>query len=335
MIRFCEGLLGVALVACAHATMLSLSTPVEATPVVQSESEADSSCRDDDGDGFGLGCNAGNDCNDWDASIHPGQRESCNLRDDDCNSLVDDHTDCPEPPVELSGVAVPKGRFLMGSNTGPRDERPAHVVSVSSLEIDRYEVTNERYAACVRDGSCRAPALASSHRRQDYYSNPDFADYPVVFVDWNQAQRFCQYAGGRLPTEAEWEKAARGNDMKARTYPWGEDVPSCNLANLGGAGSCVGDTDRVGRRPAGQSPYGAMDMAGNVWEWVSDWYDSDYYKSSPPVDPQGPARGRLKVMRGGCWNSGADSLRVTCRKAELPSTWAYNVGFRCAYPEGR
>lgn len=336
MKRFYKIVLTLTLVGCACSIVfLAVSRPVEATPVVRSINNGDGNCHDEDGDGFGLGCSAGNDCNDWDPDIHPNQPEVCNYRDDDCNTLVDDHAGCPELPIELSRVGVAKSRFLMGSDTGPKDEHPAHVVTVSSFRIDRYEVTNERYAACVEDGVCTAPTLTSSHRRSDYYRNPDFADYPVIFVDWNQAQRFCQYAGGRLPTEAEWEKAARGDDMKERTYPWGEAPASCELANLGGAAGCVGDTDRIGRRPAGQSPFGAMDMAGNVWEWVSDWYDNDYYKTSVSIDPQGPKEGRLKVMRGGCWKSGADSLRVSCRKAELPATWAYNIGFRCVYPEGR
>jgi eukaryotic-like serine/threonine-protein kinase len=336
MLRFYKIIFAVTVVVCAYALIMFVANrPAQATPAVQSGSDGSSNCRDNDGDGFGMGCSAGDDCNDSDSTIHPQSQEVCNNRDDDCNGLVDDGANCPEPPIELSRVTVPKGRFLMGSDSGPKDERPAHVVTVSSLEIDRYEVTNEQYAACVKDGKCKEPVLLSSHRRKDYYRNPDFADYPVIFVDWYQANLFCQYAGGRLPTEAEWEKAARGDDMKARTYPWGETPPMCDLANMGGAMSCVGDTDRVGRRPAGQSPYGAMDMAGNVWEWVSDWYDADYYQSSPATDPQGPTQGRLKVMRGGCWESGADSLRVSCRKAELPSTWAYNVGFRCVYRQGR
>jgi len=232
-------------------------------------------------------------------------------------------------------VRVPGGEFLMGSapGEGAADERPEHRVTVASFFVDRYEVTNQRYQACVQAGRCTAPTLLSSHRRAEYFGDPRFADYPVIFVEWKQAAAFCAFAGGRLPTEAEWEKAARGPAPSLRRFPWGDATPDCSRANLGGAGSCVGDTDRVGRRLAGASPYGAMDMAGNVWEWVADWYDPRFYDRSPKADPRGPASGRLKVMRGGCWLSGADSLRVSCRKAELPASWAYNVGFRCAYDQ--
>jgi formylglycine-generating enzyme required for sulfatase activity len=293
-------------------------------------------CQDRDGDGFGIGCQNGPDCNDRDRAVHPGQAEICNGRDDDCNALVDDARECSPPAIDKTPVHVAAARFLMGSakDEGSADEHPRHAVRVSGFYLDRTEITNARYQACVRTGSCKAPALPGSHLRQNYYENPEFADYPVVFVDHERAQDFCRFAGGRLPTEAEWELAARGPEPSARTYPWGDDAPDCMKANLGGPGSCIGDTDRVGRRPAGAAPSGALDMAGNVWEWTSDFYDAHYYEKSPLADPKGPASGTLRVMRGGCWLSGADSLRVSCRKAELPATWAYNVGFRCAYPEG-
>ncbi len=232
-----------------------------------------------------------------------------------------------DPPLGSARVAVPAGRFLMGSDTGAADERPVHPVAGAAFELDRYEVTNARYAACVQAGACTAPALTSSFTRPAYYGADAFADYPVVHVSWGQAASFCEWAGGRLPTEAEWERAARGT-ADARVFPWGDSQPDCDKANFAG---CVGDTDRVGRHPAGQSPYGAFDMAGNVWEWTSDWYEATYYSRSPSADPTGPDSGHLKVMRGGCWVSGTSSLRATCRKAELPSSWAPNVGFRCAY----
>jgi len=294
-------------------------------------------CQDQDGDGFGLSCARGPDCNDQDATVHPGQVEACNYRDDDCNGLVDDALACDQPPLQTGSARVGASSFWMGSaaEQGAADEHPPHTVQVAAFRMDRYEVTNRRYQECVDRRSCDLPGLLSSHLRSDYFESPQYADYPVIFVTWKQADTFCKFAGGRLPTEAEWEKAARGGTGDARIFPWGDRSPDCSLANMGGPGSCVGDTDRVGRRPEGISPYGMMDMAGNVWEWVADWYDARYYSHSPHANPKGPQAGSLKVMRGGCWESGSDSLRVSCRKAELPSTWAYNVGFRCAYAEGR
>jgi formylglycine-generating enzyme len=294
-----------------------------------------SSCKDADGDGYGIGCAAGNDCNDQDRAVHPGQAEQCNLRDDDCDGLIDNNPTCVAPPLDDSKVRVAAGAFLMGSVKGADDEKPEHRVSLQGYSMDRYEVTNRRFKKCVDAGQCQAPVLSSSGQRKEYFGTEPFADYPVVFVDWSQADAFCKVDGGRLPTEAEWEKVARGPEPSRREFPWGNEAPDCKRANLGGPGSCVGDTDRVGRRPDGKSLLGAMDMAGNVWEWTSDWYSPTYYQASPSANPQGPASGHLKVMRGGCWQSSASSLRVSCRKAELPSTWAPNVGFRCVYPEGR
>jgi formylglycine-generating enzyme required for sulfatase activity len=289
------------------------------------------SCQDLDGDGYGVGCAAGPDCNDQDPTVHPHATEVCNYRDDDCNGIVDDAKACAVPKLDPSRVKVPAGSFLMGSDTtaAAPDEKPVHSVSGGAFEMDRYEVTNARYAACVASGKCSKPSLSSSKLRSSYFGDARFGDYPVIFVSWSQAKDFCDFAGGRLPTEAEWERAARGVDQ--RTFPWGDESPDCSKANLGGEKSCVGDTDLVGRREAGKSPFGAYDMAGNVWEWTADWYDAAYYASSPKVDPKGPAQGGLKVMRGGCWASGQSSLRTTCRKEELPSSWAPNVGFRCVY----
>jgi eukaryotic-like serine/threonine-protein kinase len=284
-------------------------------------------CTDEDGDGYGMGCAAGLDCNDRDPAIHPGATEICNFKDDNCNGVVDET--CAAPAIDPSAVQVPGGTFLMGSAQGAPDEQPVHRVSGPAFSMDRYEVTNARFAACVQAGVCTPPALASSSVRPNYFDSPDFADYPVIHVSWVQAATFCTWAGGRLPSEAEWERAARGTESP-RTFPWGDSAPDCSKANMAG---CVGDTDRVGRRVAGQSPYGAFDMAGNVWEWTADWYDAKYYRTSPDQQPTGPQTGTLKVMRGGCWISGASSLRTTCRKPELPSLWAPNVGFRCVYPQ--
>jgi len=293
-------------------------------------------CEDRDGDGFGRGCAQGPDCNDQDPRVHPGQQEICNFRDDDCNGDVDDAPGCVAPIESDGRVFVGTGEFIMGSppGEGAIDEQPRHRVWISDFSLDKFEVTNRRYKACVKLGVCERPKLPSSHLRPDYFDNDRYGDFPVVFVDAHQAETYCHEQQGRLPTEAEWEKAARGPSPSLSRFPWGDREPDCSLANMGGPQSCLGDTDRVGRRPLGKSQVGAFDMAGNVWEWVADRYDSTYYQHSPSRNPEGPDKGTLRVIRGGCWESGADSLRVSCRKATVPSAWAYNVGFRCAYGKG-
>lgn len=287
-------------------------------------------CDDVDGDGYGSGCARGPDCNDRDATMHPGSVEVCgDGRDNDCSGAVDDAPSCSTASVVTDArVHVPAGSFPMGSASGPDDERPLHPVTLGGYFIDRYEVTNGRYQRCVEAGACKPPHLTASRSRPSYFGNAIYADFPVVFVEWEQARAFCEHAGGRLPTEAEWEHAAKG--AAERTFPWGETRPRCSLANFAG---CLGDTDRVGRRIEGASPYGAEDMAGNVWEWTADTYDRLYYAHSPPRDPRGPSQGSLRVTRGGCFMADGDSLRTTCRKPELATAFAPNVGFRCVYPE--
>lgn len=311
-----------------QARAASLGVPAQPTVTV--------GCEDKDGDGYGRGCTLGPDCNDHDVLVHPGQPEICNFRDDDCNGEVDDAPACHGPTESDGQVLVRAGEFIMGSppGEGANDEQPRHRVWVSDFTLDKFEVTNRRYRDCVKQGVCEKPKLLSSHLRPNYFDADRYADFPVVFVDAHQAEAYCHYRKGRLPTEAEWEKAARGPSPSLGRFPWGDREPDCSLANLGGPKGCLGDTDRVGRRPLGQSPTGALDMAGNVWEWVADWYDAHYYQQSPKRDPKGPDSGSLRIIRGGCFESGADSLRVSCRKPTVASTWAYNVGFRCAYGKG-
>ncbi len=194
-------------------------------------------------------------------------------------------------------------RSVMQENGGNCDrawfavEAPQHTVYLDAYSIDKYEVANARYQACVDAGGCTAPHDPSSATRTSYYGNPDYAGYPVINVDWGQAETFCAWEGKRLPSEAEWEKAARGTD--GRIYPWGNQNPTCDLANGVVQGKrCVGDTSPVGSYAAGASPYGVMDMAGNVWEWVNDWYDENYYSHSPASNPPGPATGDTRVAAG-------------------------------------
>jgi formylglycine-generating enzyme required for sulfatase activity len=234
-------------------------------------------------------------------------------------------------PTELSSVftdtkgvemvLVPEGKFTMGSNSGEADEKPPHEVFLDAFHIDKYEVTNAFYKVCVEAGVCQQPAT-------DRYNNSQYAQHPVVYVDWNMAKEYCEWRGARLPTEAEWEKAARGTD--GRTYPWGEGI-DCSYANYDdGTKSCVGDTTPVGKYPKGVSPYGAYDMAGNLREWVADWYDPNYYSSSPDTNPPGPANGDSRVWRGGSWVSGVGDLRSADRVRSLPTRASSDLGFRCS-----
>ena len=216
-------------------------------------------------------------------------------------------------------VFVPAGSFVMGvSRARPDDEGPRHKVRLEAYWIDRYEVTNAQYHSCVRVGACSEP--------QDlrYYADPSFADHPAVYVTWYDARDYCQWLGGRLPTEAEWEKAARGG--AGLLYPWGNEL----LRDRLNADGRVGGTSRVGCYPAGASPYGALDMAGNVWEWVADWY-GPYPGSTFHSDLFGH---KYKVVRGGSWNHPAEDARTDHRDIAHPSRALRVVGFRCAASAG-
>jgi formylglycine-generating enzyme required for sulfatase activity len=232
---------------------------------------------------------------------------------------------------EVTWVDVPAGGFLMGSATSDAfagsDEKPQHTVYLDAFSIMQIEVTNAMYAKCVEVGACEPPSSRASFNpinRSHYYENPEFANYPVVYVSWEDASNYCAWAGGRLPTEAEWEKAARGSD--GRLYPWGDELPDAQRGNFDGN---VADTTPVGAYPTGVSPYGALDMAGNVREWTADWYDERYYWTSPAQNPPGPDAGQLRVLRGGAWNGQAWDVRAAYRL----ETSSYNgdglIGFRC------
>ncbi len=209
----------------------------------------------------------------------------------------------------------------MGSENSDRNQRPQHKVFLDSFWIDRTEVTNAQFKLCLKEGVCGNPHEA------DYFTDTSFSDYPVAYVSWAEAQTFCEWTGKKLPTEAEWEKAARGDD--GRVYPWGNRKPNSSLLNFN---DNVSKTTQVGKFPLGASPYGIMDMAGNVWEWTSDWYDPDYYKVAPIINPQGPEKGSRRVLRGGSWFSLTELVvRTTFRKASAPEIRNYTIGFRCVW----
>lgn len=241
----------------------------------------------------------------------------------------------PADGAEL--VYVPAGVFTMGSDLGNSelgtgDEFPAHEVDLSAYYIDAYEVTNERYERCVQAGACDVPQSTFSNRSGRYYGNEQYADYPVIKVTWHNAADYCAWAGRRLPTEAEWEKAARWSpdEGSQRRYPWGSGLPSAELLNFAFQ---VNDTAPVGDYPAGRSPLGVYDMAGNVWEWVNDWYDSAYYQQSPDENPTGPETGLYKILRGGAWGNADYDVTVTGRFPAAPLDSRFDAGFRCALDE--
>jgi serine/threonine-protein kinase len=243
----------------------------------------------------------------------------------------------------MIGVLIPAGTMRMGGLDvfAENDELPYHNVTLKAFWLDQTEVTNGMYALCVQASVCNLPRKLSSLKRPSYFGKPEFQDYPVIQITWTDARAYCAWAGRRLPTEAEWERAARGDDF--RTYPWGDEPPSARYANYG---NLVRDTSRVGSYSAGASPFGALDMAGNVWEWVSDFYDSDYYLGSPTTGPQGPAENNghyERVIRGGSFQDEWVSIRLSNRGYELgPNPRApygsldlagrtsAKIGFRCA-----
>lgn len=222
-------------------------------------------------------------------------------------------------------VLVPAGEFLMGSDDFNTSEKPAHRVYLADFFIDKYETTNAEYTACVEAGVCDLPKELGSYDRKSYYGNPAFDNYPVIHVDWDMSKTYCEWRGAQLPTEAQWEKAARGTD--GRTYPWGEGINQY-LANYG---RNLRDTTAVGTYENGRSIFGAYDMTGNVHEWVADWYSETYYQNSPASNPLGPDSGVYRVVRGGSWAAPVEYLRISLRGWQIPDdTDMFGIGFRCA-----
>ena len=248
----------------------------------------------------------------------------------ECNPATLDCAADKEPVyglcVHQPMVSLPGGSFAMGTDSRDwPDARPLHDVTVGAFSLDRYETTNALWAACVRCQVCDPPEEDSSFTgREPYYGNVEFEDHPVVYVSWQQARAFCEGRGGRLPTEAEWELAARG--AEDRDWPWGSQAPSARRANFGYR---LGDTSPAGDKPEGATPDGVEDLAGNVWEWVADTWESGY-DDGPVTDPTGPTTGPLKVVRGGSFGSAEDDIRPWARTSYPGTGTMANVGFRCA-----
>jgi formylglycine-generating enzyme required for sulfatase activity len=226
---------------------------------------------------------------------------------------------------------VPAGEFTMGSNEGSDHEKPEHRVYLDAYYIDKYEVTVGQYAKFLDATSINPPPMWTT------MDQPPHQKRPVVNVDWEDANNYCEWAQKRLPTEAEWEKAARGTD--GRIYPWGNDPPNPQRANYGKEKwNKHTALVPVGQLKDGQSPYGISDLAGNVWEWVSDWYDPDYYATTPSRNPHGPEKGKYKVLRGGSWDLAPEQLLSARRDFNNPTSFDYDSpsfrnftsGFRCA-----
>jgi len=228
-----------------------------------------------------------------------------------------------EEEAKKQMVAIPAGDFFMGCNEAVdqqcnNDEKPGRQVYLDAFSIDKYGVTVADYRQCVEAGGCSLDGLTQ------YYScnwnERGRVNHPITCVDWNQARQYCQWAGKRLPTEAEWEKAARGPE--GLVYPWGNQWDR-SKANVGGVG-----TVPVGSYPPGKS-YAVYDMAGNVWEWMADWYDGNYYKWAPSRNPKGPDSGQSRVLRGGSWLDAPRLARTATRNWDAPGH-RFAIGFRCA-----
>jgi formylglycine-generating enzyme required for sulfatase activity len=264
--------------------------------------------------------------------------------------------DLPDAMTDPSGVEmvlVSAGAFTMGSKVNDafaeckehrsdcqrawfEDEQDSRVVNLDSFYIDKYEVTNASYRACEEAGGCELPEVTSSKSRSSYYTDPQFDKFPVIYVSWDLANAYCNWRGGYLPTEAEWEKAARGTN--GDIYPWGNDFAEdrSNFCDI----NCDSemnyddgyrDTAPVDSYPGGISRYGAHNMAGNVWEWVADWY-AVYPGGDPTGSPYFEPPQTYRVIRGGAWDSTIELLRTTNRDPRRPEDFENNIGFRCARP---
>lgn len=215
-------------------------------------------------------------------------------------------------------VYIPAGSFSMGYG----GDAPVHSVNLSGYWIQQTKVTNRMYDQCVKAGVCSSP---TQELGGPVFTNPEFASHPVVGVNWDQAQAYCTWIQGSLPTEAQWEKSARG--ANGNTYPWGNIEPTCDLLNYA---NCYGRTTNTNNYDAGKSPFGVFDMAGNVFEWVADWYDANYYPTSPADNPTGPASGQYRGVRGSSFETAEEQVITAIRRFNEPNDSGRDIGFRCA-----
>lgn len=252
----------------------------------------------------------------------------------------------PEPLVDERTQArmiyMPGGIFRMGADDTNPDEAPSHLIRLDSYFIDETEVTNGQYRICVQDGECAPPSRPGATYHPAYFGDPGFDNFPVIFVNWFDARDFCAWRGARLPTEAEWERAAGFDPTMAikYTYPWGDEFDG-TLLNFCDVNCPLDDrntdfddehrdTAPVASYPEGASIVGLFDVSGNVMEWVNDWYDPRFYAGSTDTNPLGPLEGEFKTVRGGSWLSSEDEVRVSGRGSYDPSVSRAHLGFRCA-----
>jgi len=294
-------------------------------------------CDDDvDHDGDGV-TQTGGDCAPNDGTVYPGADEACNQIDDDCNGFIDDG--CPGVDIRSDTVLFPAGPSLLGSQEAnpdtclqdPRsdencDEVPERAIELSAFRIEVHEVTNAQYAACVSQERCSPPS------NRDRFDDRDYADHPVVWVSQLQGAMYCAWARGRLPTEAQWERAARGQTpQNGRRFPWGGDIGDCR-ANIAGCGA---DTAAVTAYEGDVTDMGVRHLIGNVHEFVDGWYDPLYYRRAPARDPSGAERAgmmNLVPVRGGGFGESASFSTITYRGFRhlmTNRTARGSIGFRC------
>jgi formylglycine-generating enzyme required for sulfatase activity len=235
-----------------------------------------------------------------------------------------------EEPIQEEMVSIPAGPFIRGTDAGGFDERPQRTLVLGAFAIDRYEVTNFQYQQFVEATGHRKAGPPSRYAKN--MGRMRGANQPAVYVSWEDAEAYCRWKGKRLPTEAEWEKAMRGTD--GRLWPWG-NTEQANGANWARVQDGYEVTASVGSFGNDRSPYGVMDGAGNVMEWVQDWHSESYYKDAPDQNPSGPDYGVFRVLRGGGYTTSGADIRITSRSKMVPDFRDETIGFRCAVSGGQ